>query len=165
YGSVQRAQVGEAPEPKAEEKPEWKYGEALRRLRSAERLLDALIEVLDVSGFGEVWRSLDWELCVAPEFTIPKLVTTLKGLKPSLNDKHQVSKSLVLRNYYARGERLLKEMEADLERKDRAGVQKRWESLEAHLVRMIAIDADYQKAVNDLRYRGEKLKAQADSGN
>lgn len=133
----------------------------VQRLRTLIAKIDELHEQKAYEEIAELWLEVEEILRQAEGLTMLELQRQLKELEQKVNEKRFFIKRLLLRAFYAQGERILTDMEVALNESDYLRVFELWQALEQHADRMTSTEKDFRRSAEDLLRRGGELQERA----
>jgi urease gamma subunit len=133
-----------------------KQREQVKRCRDLIAQIDGLLKKNDFEGIARVWLQIEDIIRDEKKIQSLDVIAELNALKNVVEGKKAIVKSLLLKAYFAQGERLVAQMETDFEQQAYNKVFEGWESLNAHTKRMVQTDAGFATAADDLKKRGQE---------
>lgn len=142
-----------------EVKDRWSVEKQREMVKRADDLMaqvETLLKNNDYEGVAKVWLQIEDILKDEPKIKGLDLIQQLNDIKNRMKEKQQVVKSLLLKAYFAQGERMIGQMQIDFDQQQYPKVFTGWEDLVAHAKRMTSTDPSFGNAAEDLKRRGQE---------
>lgn len=138
--------------------------EQKKLVERAEALLEQVEKMIteeNFDGLARVWLEIEDIIRQEQKIKSLDILARLGELKRKFKDKQALAKSLLLKGYYAQGERMIGDMQVKFDQQAYGQVFEMWATLQGHTKRMRETDEQFGKAAEDLEKRGQEWYAKA----